>query len=169
MTRVIATIRKINLRASLLASKLGKRIPKAEDSILGLRQEIESIQQSIAATQELENVVRGIDNEISEVLRDYEASENQLDRENHLVAYAQNNLEQIAKTTRNIQQQLISAIDTTNMQVQTSQKVSTLKEKLDETTEYIDGLSDRTIESLETTTIKAKDLENAVDFFKLHS
>ena len=168
MTRVIVSIRKINLRVSLLVNKLGKRINDAEDSTsLGLKQEIESIQQSIAATKELENVVCNIDREISEVLREYEASENRLEQENYFLDHASNNLEQIAKTTKNAQQKLLSLINTTTTQVQTTKQISYLKSELDETVESIQDLSDRTIESLDKTTITARDLENVIDFFKL--
>ncbi|MDJ0570216.1 MAG: HAMP domain-containing protein [Pleurocapsa sp. MO_192.B19] len=167
MTRVIVSIRKINLRASLLVNKLSKRINDAEDSALGLKQEIESIQQSIAATKELENVVCNIDREISEVLREYEASENRLEQENYFLDYASNNLEEIAKTTKNAQQKLLSLINTTTTQVQTTKQISYLKSELDETVQSIHGLSDRTMESLDKTTITARDLENVIDFFKL--
>ena len=169
MTRVIAAIRKINLRASLLANKLSKRIPKIDESEFGLQREIESIQESIAATKELENVVRGIDNEISEVLRDYEVSENWLEQENHLIAQANNNLHQIAKISRNAQQQLVSLVNNTNSQVQTTKQINILKEELDKTANYLHGLSDRTFTSLEQTRVKARDLETVVNFFKLNN
>ena len=168
MTRVIAAIRKINLRASLLASKLSKRIPKIDESVFGLQREIESIQESIAATKELENVVLGIDNEISEVLRNYEASENRLEQENHLIAQANNNLHQIAITTRKAQQQLLSLVNSTSGQVQITKQINIYKGELDKTVNHLHRLSDRTVTSLEQTRIKARDLENVVDFFKLN-
>ena len=168
MTRVISAIRKINLRASLLANKLSKRISKIDESEFGIQREIESIQESISATKELENVVRGIDNEISEVLRDYEVSENWLEQENHLIAQANSNLHQIAKISRNAQQQLVSLVNNTNSQVQTTKQINILKEELDKTANYLHCLSDRTFTSLEQTRVKARDLENVVDFFKLN-
>ena len=168
MTRVISAIRKINLRASLLANKLSKRISKIDESEFGIQREIESIQESISATKELENVVRGIDQEISEVLRDYEVSENRLEQENHLITQANNNLHQIAKISRNAQQQLVSLVNNTNSQVQTTKQINILKEELDKTANYLHCLSDRTFTSLEQTRVKARDLENVVDFFKLN-
>ncbi|MCC0175641.1 HAMP domain-containing protein [Waterburya agarophytonicola K14] len=167
MTRVIGSIRKINLRASLLASKLSKRIPELDESAFGLKEEIKSIQQSITATKELENVLRGIDNEVREVLREYQKSENQIEQENYLVANGSKNLEQIVRVTKNAQQNLFSLVNMTKMQQQTFQKIDNLKGELNETSESITILSDRTIKSIEQTSITAKDLENVVNFFKL--
>ncbi|MGL6339550.1 MAG: GAF domain-containing protein [Waterburya sp.] len=171
MAKIIASIRKINLRTSLLTNKLSKRISDMEDSLddsaLGLKSEIESIQQSIAATQELENVASGIEHEITEVLRGYEVSETRLEEDNDLIANTGNNLEQIVKTTKNAQQNVLSLVNIVNLQIQTSQKINSLKSKLDETSTSIYTLSDRAINSLENTAITAKDLENVVDFFKL--
>ncbi len=168
MTKVIGSIRKINLRASLLVSKLSKRIPEELDnSALSLKEEVQSIQQSIAATKELENVVRTIDNEIAEVLREYQGSENQLEQENYLVANTGESLEQIIKITKNAQQHLFSLVNLTNMQSQTSQKINNLQGELKATSTSIAILSDRAIDSLESTTLTAKDLENVVNFFKL--
>lgn len=167
MTRVITSIKKINLRASLLASKLSKRIPQVEDSTFGLKEEIESIQQSIAATKELENVVLGIEQEISQVFQDYEVSANQLSQENYLVTHGKSNMDQIFKTTKNIQQHLFSLINMTNIQIQTTQKISTLQDELDETNQSLSVLGDRASNSLDTTSITARDLENFTYFFKL--
>ena len=168
MSKVIGSIRKINLRASLLVSKLSKRIPEELDnSALSLKEEVQSIQQSIAATKELENVVRTIDNEIAEVLREYQGSENQLEQENYLVANTGESLEQIIKITKNAQQHLFSLVNLTNMQSQTSQKINNLQGELNATSTSISILSDRAIDSLESTTLTAKDLENVVNFFKL--
>ncbi|MGL5939705.1 MAG: GAF domain-containing protein [Waterburya sp.] len=171
MAKVITSIRQINLRTSLLTNKLSKRIYDMEDSLadsaLGLKSEIESIQQSIAATQELENVASGIEHEITEVLRDYEVSETRLEEDNYLIANTGDNLEQIVKTTKNAQQNVLSLVNIVNLQIQTSQKINSLKDRLDETSSSIYTLSDRAINSLENTAITAKDLENVVDFFKL--
>jgi len=167
MTRVIGSIRKINLRASLLASKLSKRIPESDESSFGLQEEIQSIQQSIAATKELENVVLGLDREISEVLLEYQKSENKLEQENYLVANASKNLEQIVKTTKNAQQNLFSLVNMTKMQQQTSHKINSLKKELNETSTSIALISDLAIESLEETSVTAQDLENVIGFFKL--
>jgi methyl-accepting chemotaxis protein PixJ len=171
MAKVIASIRKINLRTSLLTNKLSKRISNMEDSLdnsaLGLKSEIESIQQSISATQELENVASGIEQEIAEILRDYEVSETRLEQDNYLIANTGDNLEQIVTTTKNAQQNIFSLVNIVNFQIQTSQKINNLKDRLDETSSSIYTLSDRTINSLENTAITAKDLENVVDFFKL--
>jgi methyl-accepting chemotaxis protein len=138
-----------------------------DDSTLGLKSEIESIKQSIAATQELENVASGIEQEITELLRDYEVSETRLEQDNYLIANTGDNLEQIVKTTKNAQQDIFSLVNIVNLQIQTSQKINSLKDRLDETSHSIYTLSDRTINSLENTAITAKDLENVVDFFKL--
>ena len=167
MTRAIGSIRKINLRASLLASKLSKRIPELDESAFGLKEEIKSIQQSIAATKELEEVVRNIESEISQVLRNYQADENQLEQENYLVANASKNLEHIVKITKNAQQQLFSLANVTNLQSQTDQKITSLKDESEVTSTSLAILSDRAIDTIEETIITAKDLENAVNFFKL--
>ena len=167
MTRVIASIRKINLRASLLANKLSSRIPKIDESAFGLKEEIKSIQQSIAVTKELENVVLGIDREINQVLQEYQKSESRLGQENYLVTSASKNLEQIVKMTRNAQQNLFSLVNMTKMQQQTTQKLDNLQQEFSKTSASITLLSDRTLTSLEETSITAKDLKNVVDFFKL--
>ena len=167
MTKVIGSIRKINLRASLLASKLSKRIPQLDESAFGLKEEIKSIQQSIAATKELEQVVRNIESEISQVLRNYQADENQLEQENYLVASASKNLEQIVKITKNAQQQLFSLANMTHLQSQTDRKIGSLKYELEVTSTSITILSDRALISLEETALTAKDLSNVVEFFKL--
>lgn len=167
MTKVIGSIRKINLRASLLASKLSKRIPELDESAFGLKEEIKSIQQSIAATKELENVVQNIEREINEVLRDYQKGENRLEEENYLVANASQNLEQIVRITKNAQQHLFSLVNMTNIQLQTSQKINQLKDELNETSVSIIAMSDRALHSLDETSITAKDLRNVVEFFKL--
>ena len=169
MTRVINSIRKINLRASLLTSKLSKRIPELDESAFGLKEEIKSIQQSIAATKELENIVLSIDREIKEVLQEYQKSENKLEQENYLVANASKNLEQIVKMTKNAQQNLFSLVNMTKTQQHTYQKLGNLQGKLNDTSESIALLNDRTIESLEETALTANDLENVVDFFKLEA
>jgi methyl-accepting chemotaxis protein PixJ len=171
MTKIIASMRKINLRTSLLTNKLSKRISDMEDSLddsaLGLKAEIEFIQQSIAATQELENVASGIEQEMTEVLRDYKVSETRLEQDNDFVTNAGNNLEQITKITKNVQQDLLSLINITKLQIHTTKKINNLKTTLDKTSNSIYTTGDRTIKSLDSTAIAAKDLENAVNFFKL--
>jgi methyl-accepting chemotaxis protein PixJ len=167
MTRVISSIRKINLRASLLASKLSNGIPELDESAYNLQEEIRSIQQSIAATQELETVMQGIDLEITEVLREYQQSENKLEQGNYFVTNASKNLEQILKVTKNAQQNLVSLVNTTKMQQHTAQKINNLQQKLNETSTSIAFLNNRTLKSLEETSVTAKDLENVVDFFQL--
>lgn len=167
MTRAINSIKKINLRASLLASKLSKRIPELDESSLGLKEEIQSIQQSIIATKELESVVSGIEREINQVLGEYQKSQNKVVREKHLVVDADKNLDKIVKTTKNAQQNLLSLVNMTKMQQQTSEKVESLQSELRNTSQSIMVLSDRTNKSLEETCLSAKDLENIVDFFKL--
>jgi methyl-accepting chemotaxis protein PixJ len=171
MATIISSIRKINLRTSLLTNKLSKRISDVEDPLndsnLGLKIEIESIQQSIAATQELENVASGLEQEITEVLRDYEVSETRLEQDNYLFANTGDNLEQIIKTTKNAQQNIFSLVNIINLQIQTSQKINSLKDQLNDTSVSIYNLSDRAINSLDKTAITTKDLENVVDFFKL--
>ena len=169
MTKVINSIRKINLRASLLTSKLGKRIPELNESAFGLKEEIRSIQQSIAATKELENIVLGIDREIKDVLQQYQKSENQLERENYLVVNANNKLDQIVKMAKDAHRNLFSSIEIAKMQQQTYQKINNLQEELEETTKSLVLLSDRTIKSLSETSVTAKDLENVVSFFQLKS
>ena len=167
MTKVINSIRKINLRASLLTSKLSKRIPELDESAFGLKEEIRSIQQSIAVTKELENIVLGIDREIKDVLQEYQKSENQLERESYLVVNANNKLEQIVKTTKDARQNLFSSVNISKIQQQTYQKINNLQGELDETTKSLALLSDRTIKSLSETSVTAKDLENVVNFFQL--
>jgi methyl-accepting chemotaxis protein PixJ len=167
MTRVIDSIRKINLRASLLASKLRKRIPQLGNSVFGLQEEIESIQQSIAATQELEGLVAAIDSEISGVLQDYANSSNILEQEKDIVANTSKNLEQIVQISQTAQRHLFSLAHTADTQLQTAQTVSNLKFELNKTAKSIYALSDRTVNSLEKTAITAKDLKNVLDFFKL--
>ena len=167
MTKVINSIRKINLRASLLASKLSKRIPELDESAFGLKEEIRSIQQSIAATKELENIVLGIDREIKDVLQEYQKSENKLEQENYLVANAGRNLEQIVRMTKNARQNLFSLVNMTKIQQQTYQKIDNLEGEINETAKSIARLSDRTTESLTETSVTARDLENVVNFFKL--
>ncbi|MGD1917516.1 MAG: cache domain-containing protein [Pleurocapsa sp.] len=167
MTRVISSIRKINLRASLLASKLGKRIPELDESAFSLREEIKSIQQSITATKELENIVLGIDREINEVLQEYQTNENKLEQDSVLIANGSKNLEQKIKITKNAQQNLFSLVNMTKMQQQTHHKIDKLQKELNKTTKSIMLLNDLSIESLEETSVTAKDLENVVNFFKL--
>ena len=167
MTRVIAVIRKINLRASLLANKLQQRIPKLDDSEYGLREEIESIKQSIAATKELENVIHEIDREIARILRDYEAKEQQIQQENNLVSRASSNLINIAEATKNVQQNMLSLVNMTKIQVQTTDKIAEFKDNLHQANEEIDVSSDRATQSLEQASITAQDLRNAIEFFHL--
>ncbi len=167
MGKMIGSIRKINLRASLLASKLNNRIPDLGDSAYGLKEEIKSIQQSIAATKELENVVRDIDREIAAVLQEYKAKGNQLERENYLVVNAERNLSQIVRTTKDSQQQLLSLVNMTKTQLQTCHKINGFKDEIDVSSKSLSDTSDRAIASLKKTTLTAQDLENAIDFFKL--
>ncbi len=167
MTRVIDSIRKINLRASLLASKLGKRIPQLGETMFGLQEEIESIQQSIAATKELEGLVRSIDSEISGVLQDYANSSSILQQEKDIVANASKNLEQILQISKTAQRHLFSLAHTANTQIKTALSVSNLKSELNQTSQSIYALSDRTVNSLEKTALTAKDLKNVLDFLKL--
>ena len=167
MTRVIGSIRKINLRASLLTSKLSRRIPELDESAFGLKEEIKSIQQSIAVTKELENVVLGLDREINGVLQEYQKGETKLDRENYLVVDVAKNIEQITRTAKNARQNLYSLVNITKMQQQTSHKIADLRQGLEQTSTSISLLSNRTIESLEETSVTAKDLENVVNFFRL--
>ena len=167
MTKVINSIRKINLRASLLTSKLGKRIPELDESAYGLKEEIKSIQQSIAATKELENIVIGIDREIKDVLQEYQKSENQLKRESCFAIDANHKLEQIVKMTKNAHQKLFSSVNILKMQQQTYQKIDRLQKELNETTESLAHLSTRTTKSLSETSVTAKDLENIINFFQL--
>ena len=167
MTRVIGSIKKINLRASLLASKLSKRIPELDESAFGLKEEIRSIQQSISATKELENVVGNIEREIGEVLQEYQKSENKLEQENYLVTDASRNLEHIVRVTKNAQQNLLSLVNITKMQQQTSQKIDNLKEDIDYTANTLTICCDRALASWEQTAITDKDLANVIDLFKL--
>jgi len=169
MGKMIGSIRKINLRASLLASKLNNRILQLDDSAYSLKEEIKSIQQSIAATKELENIVQGIDREIAAVLQEYKAKENQLEQENSLIINSDRNLSQIIKTTKNSQQQLLSLVNQTKIQLQTCQKINGLKDEIVTISASTSNLGERAINSLQEATLSAQDLENAIDFFQLKS
>ena len=166
MTRVVAVIRKINLRASLMANKLQQRLPDAiGDS--SLKEEVESIQQSIAATKELENVIRDIDHEVGRVLKNYESREKQLQRENNLVSDASSNLANIAEATKAVQQNLLSLVNMTQNQVQTTHKIAELKDCLDRSHKQLETHSDRSFAAIEQASLTAKDLANVSNFFRL--
>ena len=168
MTRVIDSITKINLRASLLTSKLSQRIPQiAGNSTFSLREEIESIQQSIAATKKLETVIRDINREISQVILDYKANEQQWSQENYLKANSISNLGQITLKIRSAQQHLSSLIIVADKQRQNSQQITDLKNELEQRGKSISIISERSINALEETAVSAKDLKNVANFFKL--
>jgi methyl-accepting chemotaxis protein len=135
--------------------------------MFGLQEEIESIQQSIAATKELESLVRSIDSEISGVLQDYASSSSILQQEKDIVANASKNLEQILQISKTAQRHLFSVAHTANTQIKTALTVNNLKSELNQTSQSIYALSDRTVNSLEKTALTAKDLKNVLDFLKL--
>lgn len=168
MTRVIESITKINLRASLLTSKLSQRIPQAaKETTFGLREEIESIQQSIAATKKLETVIHDINREISQVILDYKANEQQWSQENYLKVDSISNLGQITLKVRSAQQYLSSLITVADKQFQNAQQITDLKDELNNTAQSLIVISDRAVDSLEQTAIDAKDLQNVANFFQL--
>ncbi|NJO96695.1 MAG: hypothetical protein HC764_12255 [Pleurocapsa sp. CRU_1_2] len=90
-----------------------------------------------------------------------------LKQEKDIVANASKNLEQILQISKTAQRHLFSVAHTANTQIKTALTVSNLKSELNQTSQSIYALSDRTVNSLEKTALTAKDLKNVLDFLKL--
>ena len=169
MAQIISSVGQINLRTSLLASKLARPSLEPQDSILTTKKEKESIQQSITATKEIEKMAFTIDSNVSEILRELESGATKFVDKNYLTTKTSKRFKQIAETTQNTQQLLLSIINTTDLQNQTSQQIKRVELDITSSCEVAYKISDRALASVNTTVLSAQDLQNAVNFFKLET
>ena len=166
MGRVISLMGQINLRNSLLVSKIQQKSPLQSDSELVIKKEQELVQQSMTATKELEKISQSMENQIQEMLRDIELNSVKLLKDDHLEA-AEPNLQQIITSIQNAKHLILSAIDKTNTQVQTAQKITELKLHINDNSELIAHLNERSLHSLQQTATVTQNLHQAVAHFQL--
>ncbi|BAZ46359.1 methyl-accepting chemotaxis protein [Chondrocystis sp. NIES-4102] len=167
MNRITSSMKKINLRASLLVNKLSERILQMNDSADDLKGEIESLQQAIKTTQELENVATDLEREIAQVLREYEISETKLAQDEDIISDAGNSFEQIVATIQAVEQDILEIANQTKLQINNNKKIINFQKKINQTSNAIETLGDRSLVSLKKSSITAQDLANVVNFFKL--
>jgi methyl-accepting chemotaxis protein PixJ len=169
MAQIISSVGQINLRTSLLANKLGNQDPELKDSALAKTNERESIQQSITGTKEIEKMVFTIESSIVEILRELETGAAKFVDNASLTTKTNKQFKNIAEITQGTQQLILSIINTTDLQIQTSQQINQFKSEITSSCQVAYQISDRAVTSLNTTALTAQDLHNAVDFFKLES
>ncbi len=167
MSRVIAVVRKLNLRISILNRNLKERSPQEQQLRAIIQEEKGSIQQSVMATNELGKISETIKSRLVEVLRDLEVGTAKIIDGNRLTAETNKNLQQVTMATQDTQKLLQSIVNATSGQIESGQKVTELRHSIDLSTGRISNMSDRNIASLNETVSNMEDLQTLTDSFKI--
>ncbi|MGD1900435.1 MAG: methyl-accepting chemotaxis protein [Phormidesmis sp.] len=173
ISQVVALINEIALKTNLLAINASIEAAHAGEEGQGfavVAGEVgELAEQSASATKEIERIVRNIQDGTREVVEAMELSTSQVVEGTQKLSETKESLTQILNVSEEIDKLVQFISEATVSQVTTSQTVSQLMEQITEDSQQTSVFSKQVDDALQSTVSVAKELESAIDKFKVGS
>jgi twitching motility protein PilJ len=171
ISRVVTLINEIALQTNLLAINAGIEAARAGEEGQGFAVVAEEVGELAArsafATQEIQNIVQGIQRETTEVVEAMEVGTAQVVEGTKVVENAKFSLNQILEVSRQIDDLVQSISNATTSQVETSQTVSQLMQAIAQISERTSDSSRQVSHSLQQTIEISQELQETVGTFKV--
>ncbi len=173
ISQVVSLINEIAMKTNLLAVNASIEAAHAGEEGQGfavVASEVGQLaEQSAAATKEIEQIVKNIQMGTRDVVEAMEQGTTQVVEGTQLVQETKQGLGQIVEVSQKIDQLLQSISKATVSQAETSQTVSQLMKQITEASKRTSDSSRQVAGTLQNTVTVARDLESAVDQFKVKS
>lgn len=172
ITRVVALINQISMQTNLLAINAGIEAARAGEEGQGFAVVAEEVGElaarSAVATKEIEQIVENIQRETTDVVMAMELGTTQVVEGTRIVEDAKRSLNQILDVSREIDALVQSISNTTALQAQTSQTVSSLMKEIATVSQRTSASSHEVSESLQQTKEISQQLQATVGTFKVN-
>ncbi|MEM7725985.1 MAG: methyl-accepting chemotaxis protein [Cyanobacteria bacterium P01_A01_bin.45] len=171
ITRVAVLINQISNQTNLLAINAGIEAARAGQEGQGFAVVAEEVGElatrSANATKEIEQVVENIQNETNELAQAMELGTSQVVEGTRIVEDAKYSLNQILAVSMQIDSLVKSISDATNSQAETSHTVSELMKQISDVSQRTSTSSTQISVSLQETAEISKELQDAVETFRV--
>ena len=173
ISKAVSLINEIALQTNVLAINAGLEAARAGEEAQGFAVVAEEVgelaERSAAATQEIEQLVKNIQLETTQVVKAMEESSAQVTEGAHLVENTKQSLGEIVEVSQKIDGLVASISDATVSQVQTSMAVSSLMQEIARVSERTSDSSRQVSDSLRETVEISQELQTSVGTFKVDS
>ncbi|BAY35248.1 methyl-accepting chemotaxis protein (plasmid) [Nostoc carneum NIES-2107] len=172
ISHVVALINQIAMQTNFLAINAGLEATRSGTEGEGfaiIAEEVASLAARCAdATQEIEQIVKKIQRETTEVVKAMEQGTQQVVEGTHIVENAKTSLSQILNVSAQIDDLVQSISAATASQVETSQAVSKLMQDISKVSVLTSNDSRRVCQSLQQTVEISQELQATVEMFKVN-
>lgn len=172
ISHVVALINQIAMQTNFLAINAGLEATRSGTEGEGfaiIAEEVASLAARCAdATQEIEQIVKKIQRETTEVVKAMEQGTQQVVEGTHIVENAKTSLNQILNVSAQIDELVQSISAATASQVETSQAVSKLMQDISKVSVLTSNDSRKVCQSLQQTVEISQELQATVEMFKVN-
>ncbi|MBE9042442.1 GAF domain-containing protein [Oscillatoriales cyanobacterium LEGE 11467] len=173
ISKAVSLINEIALQTNVLAINAGLEAARAGEEAQGFAVVAEEVgelaERSAAATQEIEQLVKNIQLETTQVVKAMEQSSAQVSEGAHLVENTKQSLGEIVEVSGQIDKLVASISNATVSQVETSSAVSSLMQEIAQVSERTSDSSRQVSDSLRETVEISQELQTSVGTFKVDS